>query len=294
MKSNKSKAKWASMRYLLGGTAIASVLAVMPASAAPINLGGYTGPIVVHFSNLESFITPSGTQASSIGVNDTNYGVFEITSITKPNLAPLWTFGAPGDGYLVGTFDGIKVASSTPGGIGLITQNSGGSFAIYAGSSLPSLTSGTFLQDGQGGCGNAAGCYSTYSGLGTAILTWNLVAGADATDTSSTLQANISGNTIPFTGSATGFGDFSGGTDIGQFGTDGFPTFAGTNADISITDDILGATPGISPWQLSSNDPVYLSTAVPEPASVALFGAGLLGLGLLFRRRLKRDTNRAA
>src|SRR5215469_1965222 len=77
MKSHNSKHKLPSARYLLAGAAIASVLAVMPASATPINFGGYTGPITIKFQDYESFTNTAGPVVGS-----SNFGVFEITSIT--------------------------------------------------------------------------------------------------------------------------------------------------------------------------------------------------------------------
>jgi len=43
--------------------------------------------------------------------------------------------------------------------------------------------------------------------------------------------------------------------------------------------------PRWSPWQLRSNDPATMFPVVPEPSTFILFGAGLVGLGVIARRR---------
>jgi hypothetical protein len=276
-------------RILLAGAAIASVLAVTPASA-DINFGGFTGEALVHFSDFESFITAAG--APAIAPGSINYGVFNVSNVTDLSNNPIWIEGAGTNGFMVGTFDQITVKTITPGGVnGFVTQNTLGFFSLYASPTLPNnfLTSGIFTQSGQGGCTNPAGCYSNFGVLGAPILTWALIAGADTTDPTSTLQGDITGATIPFTGSADGFGNITGGTDATQFGKGGFLTSIGTPADINIVDDIINGAP--SPWQLQSNDPVKIFIVrVPEPASVALFGAGFLGLAGLFGWRRRKSA----
>ena len=299
----------------LAGTAMATALAVAsltPASAAPINLGGYTGGIGIKFTDFESFNDKNGNPTTVLAPGDTNYGVFSVTSITDASgINNVWTNGGS-NGYLVGIFSGITVQSITPAGTTFTTENSGGTFAIYQMATAPNFALGTsaFTQPGGLGCtsvNDPAGCYTGITGA--PILTFNLVPGIDPNPTT-TLQATISGTTIPVSGQAFGYGDVTGGSDAAQFGRGGFTTDF-LPADLQIHDNFCsnptvanGATsgtacgsvqyPGVGNWQDVSNDPVAAVAVVPEPASLALFGGGLLGLGLFFRRRQKRNSSLVA
>ncbi|MGH9355965.1 MAG: PEP-CTERM sorting domain-containing protein, partial [Terriglobia bacterium] len=57
------------------------------------------------------------------------------------------------------------------------------------------------------------------------------------------------------------------------------------NVTWSAADPVLSIT-ATSGNVLLENDMVSIPSTVPEPASLSLFGIGLLGLALLFRRRL--------
>lgn len=292
-------------RNLLAGTAMAALtlgLGLGPALADPINLDGYSGPLTIKFQNYESFgdLADNG----SLQVGSTNFGVFQITSITAglggslPFGTPLWSPGGA-NGFLVGTFDNIKVSGILPaGGGGFDTENTGGNFALYQVAAFPNFALGTGAFT-KGGCANTAGCYTGISG-GTNVLSWNLIPGADIVNAADTLFATITALSVPVNGTANGFGDIVGGTDAGQFATGGYTTALGTPADLQFADRFcpnpttLGAPTcngvgplGVGNWANLSEDPVGVTVRAPEPASLALLGAGLLGLGVMRRRRRK-------
>ena len=271
-----------------------SALAIGSAFAAPINLMGYTGPISIDFHDYESFTS------STLAPGDMNFGTFNVINITAQANDPaagivagqtIWSPGGS-NGFLVGVFNGITVETVTPNGIGgFTTENTGGTFQLYQTSAFPSFSQGTTGYTAAG-CGIGTLCYNGITNTGSGpVLTFNLIPGADIVNPTSTLQANVSGTTVPVSGSAQGYADLTGGSDEGQFGMAGFTTAIGTPADLSLLDNFCanqagcsGAIAPIGNWQQLSNDPIG-AAVIPEPSSLLILGSGLLGLGFLRRRR---------
>jgi PEP-CTERM motif len=302
MKTKSSKAGLPGMRYLLAGAAVASTLAIsaVSASAAPIDLQGYGGQVAVKFVNYESF---SATQTLTNGVTapavgSDNYGIFVVSSVSAVNNASdNFLNGSP---YTyVGVFNDIDTTSATgfsgASGTGFVSDTTGGTFVLYqiptVDINVPAVISQGIEGFTTGTCtvaGAAGGfCYNGITNVAgaTEVLTYDLTSDLAPEFTA----LNGSGKVANF-GQASANATITGGSDAGQFG--------GIGSALSVGDNFCfqggggstcAATGPANDFELFSNDPVIL-TAVPEPAPLALFGAGLLGLGLLYRRRQKRNT----
>jgi hypothetical protein len=283
-------------------TGLVGAAGIAAAQPAAIVLPGSTA-INLKFQDFETFLTPGGAvvpAGSPIAVGDQNVGIINVTSINNATTgATLWTPGGA-NGFLEGVFNGITATSITGTSIG----NTGGTISLYQVSNLPNFSQGTGGY-GAGGCAVGGSCYNGITNVGGSLfLSTSLIPGADTAG--DTLLATLATTTVPTSGTASGYGNITGGSAAGQFATGTFTTAIGTPADFSFRDDFCtnvagcNGIPGpVGDWYEVSNDPVAASTKgptppppVPEPASLALFGTALLGLGLVSwssRRKHKHE-----
>lgn len=276
------------LRNLLFCTAAVVTLLMagsLPADAGTLPIGSYSGPVQLNFDNFEDFLTPGGA-VDPLGpqVGDQNVGLFAVTSITVPGLAgqTLWTSGQGGI-VLAGVFDGVTVQTVSGPVTSEQTTNTGGVFKLY------SVASSQFLGDlgiagyaaAGGGCTLGGLCYHgiTDQSSSSLALTMTLTPGIDGPGV--TLTASLNATLDPPTGTAAFDGLISDNTQLGSqvFGKDSFCPNNAVNC--AGHDD--------STFQLASQDPI-IGTAIPEPASMAVLGTGLLALGAWrSRRKMKAD-----
>ena len=228
------------------------------------------------------------------------------------------TVGAVGLG-LAGTAQAGLLVNGSVGGApnGVIKENF--DTLIPGNATTTTLSSGitvAYQPDGQAAIGTSTGLYaapflSGNNGLGFGPLGSNQPDGADATPyltTGSTgafngasvtltlpglerylglLWGSVDGyNTLSFYNGATLVGVVTGGdvtaSPNGDQGVNG-TLYVNINADLGSAFDRVVATS--SQYAFEFDNVAFNSTPIPEPAGLALLGAGLAGLGVIRRRR---------
>jgi hypothetical protein len=288
--------------------------------AAPIVLP--TGPVYFQFNNLEQldtslsngitvpggagYMVPAGLPAS-----EGNWGVFNVSSmqygtVTTPNQdigggAGFWGYGLSA-GQVSGIFYGITTTGAT-------TATGGYIDLWWNDTALLSSTdiSGTTTSPTDRTAANLAGDF-TPSTTGSFLARFEFATGIKSDGSNTTISSNIDITNITGSGQADSFAnivdvngdgviDASDGAWAAVLNGDWFnvdPSGTGTieTRDLRFSNffNLFAGWDGTSPITgLRSNDPgrVFV-VSVPEPATMALMGLGLAGVGFSSRRRRAR------
>jgi hypothetical protein len=283
--------------------AIALGLAACVAQAAPsfsfANVpAGWDGAYSIKLTGFENF-------SNGLNVGSQNYGVLKVTSIQTIGFGEvtIWADGQNG-AEITGVFSEIEVSNFIAAGPGGFLYAIGGTTDLYINPMGSLVAAGGFTQGiggyaaAGGGCTVNQNCYHGVSDVvgGGLLLSADYVPGADTFD--DPLVNTVVGTLTaanPLRGSAQGYLAVTGGAAADIFDTNGFiggtadlnanNTFCTVGTSACATFAQAGGTPASGGWQLKIDDPVVGSVKLPEPASLALVGLGLLGAGMARRRK---------
>lgn len=239
-------------------TTVAAV-ALMASSAMAFSLaGGYQGPVYFKYSNWE--IGSGGNNDGVVNqVGETLSGIGLVTGIYADKPGPvqqLWNASTANEELTI-VFGGYQAAAITGNQIDF----TGGFVNVYL--DAVKNFNPTF---GQANNANDGALFLS-------------TVGAPADASGRTLTSFVSAMGPLFTGFGTGYLDITGGLWADMFKKDVF----GPGMDLYMASS-LTAPDYVNGWPVSSQDPVK-GTVVPEPGTIALFGAGLVGLILYKRKR---------
>ena len=277
------------MRLITLFSIISIIIGYSNAFAIPLQPGNF----LIKFTDYEVLNLPSPNQIPN-NPNDQSYyqnngdgspdnwGIFTVTSISVDGLKNPYWFPIASDGTeLTGEFYGIDVQSW------YYDSSSNKTNVQSVGGQLDLFWDNTPDWDGT----------RDHAVDGQLVASFQFVPGVDPTN-DATIDGDFDGSTLPNTGDANAFLSVipNSGPWWTIFDSNYFPvTWTDDSnivhhdfADVHIQNDFLpNPDSNKNIYPLRSQDPVT-GYAVPEPATLFLFGSGLLGLGGISSRRKKK------
>jgi hypothetical protein len=218
---------------------------------------------------------------NSIGSEDT-WGIFSVQSITHVSDGSLMFVAGQGGQYLTGVFGGISDSYVDVSGIAVRTTTAlgtGGWLKMYLNNANYNSTfgpSGRIGTMGYNGISNIGGTLALSAVFGNGVL---------GGMPNYSYLSTFANNTI--SGEGQGFLDVTGGSMAADFDLNGQMDPNGTYHDmfLKVTYGKTVAS-NLGHWTVDATGDVQVS-AIPEPASLALFGLALAGLAGVSRRKNK-------
>ncbi len=275
-----------------------AMVVTAPASAFtltdPDTGGTYIGPIKMKFSNWDygtlygqnTNINNGGNGSGSID----SWGILELSCIKGKDSAGDWknvwqpTANEAIEGWFSGLSDDQVSIDGT--GAGFINSVAPGAAPGGFGHVEMYLSPGSDLTASSGPQTPAAGDLTwtpndIYNATnGPLLFAANFVPGAVWGDNTTVYHQTITSMTNPTTGHGTGYLDIVPGVGTHDWLFNSNSQLNGT--DLWMENDFVG--PGSHDWTVDSEDPV-IGYATPEPATLLIFGMGLLGTALVRRKR---------